>query len=175
MEEREVTQPGSGANSGDKAVPLVGELEARAADLQQVLQSALADVAFARHRAQIDVASKSKFAIESFAKSLLPLKDALEAALALQTEDLMAFHAGMELALEQLKMAFEKHGLMEVCPPRGAHYDPLKHRASAQIETEPATWVVTHTEIKGYTINGRLIRPATVQVAPGTKHSSRQI
>jgi molecular chaperone GrpE len=124
MDDREITQPGCGANSGGNAVSRLAEIEALAASRQQALQSALADVAFARKRAQTDLASASKFSIESFARSLLPFKDALEVALALQTKDVKAFHAGLELTLTQLKTAFEKHGLKEVCPQNGAHYDP---------------------------------------------------
>ena len=115
-----------------------------------------------RHAAE-DVLKANRFAIVSFADAMITIKDSLELALMHDTLSVSLMREGIEMTLAQLKVAFEKHGLIEILPVRGAKLDPAKHQAVAlvAIESQPSNTVVTVLQ-KGYMINGRLLRPAIV-------------
>ena len=119
-----------------------------------------------RRRAQEDIAKASKFAVERFADSLLPVKDSLEAALANENQGAEALKSGVELTLRQLVSAFEKSNLAEI-NPLGEKFDPHRHQAISQIDapdgTEPNT-VLTVLQ-KGYALHDRVVRPALVGVS----------
>lgn len=95
------------------------QVNERLASLQMAVRTAVADVQYAKQRAEADLAHAYKFGIEGFAKALLPFKDALETALSVETNDVNALKAGLELSLKLLHMSLEKHGLVEICPPLG--------------------------------------------------------
>jgi molecular chaperone GrpE len=140
------------------------EVDANSRELQKAVRNALADVEYARQRAEADLAHARKFAIEGFAKALLTFKDSLETALTVETTDVAALRAGLELSLKQLHTAFEKNRLVEICPQPGERFDSQKHRSLVTLEAGHVKSVVAGVEQKGYTINGRLIRPAAVTV-----------
>ncbi|RZI42701.1 nucleotide exchange factor GrpE [Herbaspirillum sp. HC18] len=137
---------------------IYAEIEA----LHLALRAAVSDAEYARQRAQADLAHAIKFGIEGFAKALLPFKDTLEMALAVETSDAAALKAGLELSLKQLQEALEKHGLREICPQPGEPFDVDKHRPLVKLGSEDSMRSVACTEQKGYEINGRVIRPAFV-------------
>ena len=119
-----------------------------------------------RRRAQEDVAKAHKFAVESFAESLVPVVDSLEKALEATTATPEAMREGVELTLRQLKAAFEKGNLKEINPV-GAKFDPHWHQA---ISLVPAPEGVAPNHVvavlqKGWTIADRVLRPALVTVA----------
>ncbi|MDO9601941.1 MAG: nucleotide exchange factor GrpE, partial [Rhodocyclaceae bacterium] len=105
-----------------------------------------------------------KFAAEKFAGELLPVKDSLEAALAVETQTVEAFKAGVELTLKQLVAAFEKSSVVEL-NPLGEKYDPRFHQAIAMVEAEQEPNTVVSELQKGYALHERLLRPAMVTVA----------
>jgi molecular chaperone GrpE len=129
---------------------------------------AVADAENIRRRATEDVAKAHKFAVESFAESLLPAKDSLEMALALPDLSTEKLKEGVEATLRQLTSAFEKNKLLEVSPI-GEKFDPHKHQAistlpGAGLSPPMAVNHVAQVLQKGYTINDRVLRPALVIV-----------
>jgi molecular chaperone GrpE len=119
-----------------------------------------------RRRAQEDVAKAHKFAVESFAESLVPVIDSLEKALESAGASPDAMRAGVELTLKQLQAAFEKSNLKEINPV-GAKFDPHRHQAISMVpapEGVAPNHVVTVLQ-KGWTIADRVLRPALVTVA----------
>lgn len=120
-----------------------------------------------RKRAERDVENAHKFALEKFVNELLPVKDSLELGLsaAEQEADIAKVMEGVELTLKQFSQAMEKFSVVEV-NPMGEKFDPELHQAMAMqpsAEHQPNT--VMAVMQKGYTLNGRLIRPAMVMVA----------
>ncbi|MGH8678496.1 MAG: nucleotide exchange factor GrpE, partial [Burkholderiales bacterium] len=81
-----------------------------------------------RKRAQVEVTNAHRYAIESFAQELLPVRDSLEAALTSPTLTLESLKSGVELTLKQLDAAFEKASIREI-NPLGEKLDPHKHQA----------------------------------------------
>ncbi|MFZ6690819.1 nucleotide exchange factor GrpE [Undibacterium sp. SXout20W] len=119
-----------------------------------------------RRRSYEDIEKAKKFAIESFAESMVPVKDSLEMALMLDWPSFEAIREGVEITLKQLNSAFERHGLLEITPERGEKIDPAKHQAVALISTdEQAENTVVSVLQKGYMLADRLLRPAIVTAA----------
>ncbi|MGZ8255633.1 MAG: nucleotide exchange factor GrpE [Burkholderiaceae bacterium] len=119
-----------------------------------------------RRRAQDDVARAHKFAVESFAESLVPVIDSLEKALESTNATPEAMRAGVELTLKQLRAAFDKGNLREINPV-GERFDPHWHQAISMVPAPPGSapnHVVTVLQ-KGWTIADRVLRPALVTVA----------
>ncbi|MDS4015915.1 MAG: nucleotide exchange factor GrpE [Candidatus Accumulibacter sp.] len=140
------------------------QAEAKAAEHYDAWLRAKAETENIRRRAQEDIAKAAKFAIERFAKDLLPVKDSLEAALASDAASVESLRAGTELTLKQLVAAFEKSTLSEI-NPLGARFDPHRHQAISVVESaEEANSVVTVLQ-KGYLLADRVLRPALVIVA----------
>jgi molecular chaperone GrpE len=117
-----------------------------------------------RRRAQEDIAKAGKFATESFANELLPVRDSLEAALSSESTDIEALRAGVELTLKQLTAAFEKSGLKEI-NPIDEKFDPHQHQAISQAEADGEPNRVVQVLQKGYALRERVIRPALVIVS----------
>jgi len=143
------------------------EFKTKAAEAQDAFLRAKAEAENTRRRAQEDIARAHKFAVESFAESLMPVKDSLEMALKIETLSLASLKEGVEMTLKQLCSAFEKNRLSEISPKIGDKLDPMKQQAvsTVQIDQEPNT-IVTVIQ-KGYTIADRLLRPALVVVSQG--------
>ncbi len=138
--------------------------ELKAAEHHDAWLRAKAETENVRRRAQEDITRASKFAAEKFASTILPVKDSLEAALAVENQTLEKLKEGVELTLKQLAAAFEGAGLTEE-DPVGQKFDPNRHQAITTVESsqEPNT-VVTVLQ-KGYLLHERVIRPALVIVA----------
>ncbi len=144
------------------------EAEARAADLYEQYLRAVADAENARRRAHEDVAKAHKYGIESFAESLLAVKDSLELALQADTPSVENLQEGVQATLRQLASAFEKNRLTEI-DPLGQKFDPNLHQAISTVPgsaTQPpiAPNHVAQVLQKGYMINDRVLRPALVMV-----------
>jgi molecular chaperone GrpE len=168
--------PDTGAEA--PSAPLPGSIESLQLELQSAQAKAgehydaylraVADAENIRRRSMEDVAKAHKFAVESFAESLLPAKDSLEMALALPELTTEKLKEGVEATLRQLKSAFEKNKLLEVHPV-GEKFDPHKHQAistlpGASLNPPMAANHVAQVLQKGYTINDRVLRPALVIV-----------
>ncbi|MBC7859234.1 MAG: nucleotide exchange factor GrpE [Burkholderiaceae bacterium] len=139
--------------------------EARLAEMQDAFMRAKADGENIRRRAQEDVAKAHKFAVESFAEAMVPVKDSLEMALSVDTPSIESLKEGVEMTLKQLNSAFEKNRLVEVLPAQGDKLDPMKHQAVAVVPAEQEANTVVSVLQKGYMIADRLLRPAIVTAA----------
>ncbi|ANN79168.1 nucleotide exchange factor GrpE [Bordetella flabilis] len=163
--------PGQGGNTPqDPIAELRAQLQAaqaRADEHYDLLLRTRADAENVRRRAQEDVSKAHKFGIESFAESLVPVKDSLEAALAQQDQTAEALRTGVEATLKQLSAAFERNRLMEIAPAVGAKFDPHQHQAISSVPSEHPANTVVQTLQKGYLIADRVLRPALVTVSAG--------
>ncbi|WP_339672041.1 nucleotide exchange factor GrpE [Dasania marina] len=154
---------------------LKAQLEASQQELADTKEQALRTVADAHNtqrRAEAEVDKARKFALEKFAGELLVVADNLERALEAAdqgNESLRPLIEGVELTQKSLMAALEKFKVEQV-DPNGEPFDPQVHQAMSMVENpdvEPNT--VLHVMQKGYTLSGRLLRPAMVMVskAPG--------
>ena len=117
-----------------------------------------------RKRAQNDVASAHKYAIENFSSELLAVKDSLEAALAVDNTTLENLKSGVELTLKQLVSAFAKFNIIEI-DPHGEKFDPHRHQAISMVPSDAAPNTVVTVLQKGYQLHERILRPAMVMIA----------
>jgi len=122
-----------------------------------------------RRRAEREVSNASKFALEKFAKEILAVVDSLEKALEQKAEDdaQKAMHDGIEMTYKMLVDTLSKFSIQQISP-MGDAFDPALHEALVMQESEehePNS--VMHVVQMGYSLNGRLIRPARVVVAKG--------
>jgi molecular chaperone GrpE len=155
----------AGASDGGGAEQKLAEAEARLAELQDSFLRAKAESENMRRRAQEDIAKAHKFAIESFAEAMVPVKDSLEMALKVETPSIDSLKEGVEMTLKQLISAFEKNRLMEVNPQPGDKLDPMKHQAISMVPSDQEANTIVSVLQKGYTIADRLLRPALVTVS----------
>lgn len=146
---------------------VLAQLEAKVVELQDAFMRAKADGENIRRRAQEDISKAHKFAIESFAESLVPVKDSLEMGLKVEAPTVDSIKEGVEMTLKQLSAAFEKNRLMEINPLQGDKLDPMKHQAISMVPADQEVNTIVTVLQKGYTIADRLLRPALVTVAQG--------
>ncbi|MCB1854024.1 MAG: nucleotide exchange factor GrpE [Halieaceae bacterium] len=170
--------PAAGEADAQDAAAAEGEQEAVARLEAEVIEArdqalrAQADAQNAARRAEQEVEKARKFALEGFAKELLPVVDNLERALEAASGDdeaVKAIAEGVDLTLKSFQGALGKFHI-EALDPLGEPFDPNLHQAMSMVENgdvEPNT--VIAVMMKGYTLNGRLLRPAMVMVskAPG--------
>jgi molecular chaperone GrpE len=143
----------------------VAALQAKVAELQDQYVRGQADVQNARRRADEEVSKARKFALESFADSLLPVLDSLEAGLAVQTATPEQIREGAEATLRQLVSAMERNKVIAINPEAGAKFDPAQHQAISMVPAEQEANTVVTVLQKGYLIAERVLRPALVTVA----------
>jgi molecular chaperone GrpE len=143
----------------------LAELETKLAEAQDAFLRAKADAENIRRRAQEDISKAHKFAVESFAEALLPVRDSLEMALKIETPSIESLKEGVEMTLKQLSSAFERNRLIEVNPQVGEKLDPMKHQAISMVAAEQEANTVVSVLQKGYMISDRLLRPALVTVS----------
>ena len=96
---------------------------------------AKADCENIRRRSQDEIAKAHKFAIESFAESLVPVVDSLEKAIEVKDSMPEKMREGVELTLRQLRSAFERNGLSEVNPV-GQKFDPHRPQSGRHCAAE---------------------------------------
>ena len=120
-----------------------------------------------RKRAARDVENAHKYALEKFTDELLPIMDSLELGLSasVKAKNLDDLCKGMELTLEMFNTVMEKFGITMI-EPKGEKFNPELHDAVSMQETNDSnSGIIIEVMQKGYTLNGRLIRPAMVVVA----------
>ncbi|MDY0975268.1 nucleotide exchange factor GrpE [Massilia sp. CFBP9012] len=139
--------------------------EAKLAEMHDAFMRAKAEADNIRRRAQEDVSKAHKFAIESFAEAMVPVRDSLEMAVKVEAPTVESIREGVEMTLKQLTSAFEKNRLVEIMPQAGDKLDPNKHQAVAVVPSEQEANTVVSVLQKGYMIADRLLRPAIVTAA----------
>lgn len=140
--------------------------EAKAAENWDRYLRAAAEMENVRKRASRDVERARKFALESFGRELLDVKDSLEIGLDAATDaDAAALREGTEATLKLLTTKLEQFGIATI-DPAGEPFDPEHHEAiSMQPAPDAEPGSVLAVIQKGYLLNGRLLRPARVVVA----------
>lgn len=151
----------------DSAAETIVQLEAKVLELQDAFMRAKAEGENIRRRAQEDISKAHKFAVESFAEAMVPVKDSLEMALKVEAPTVESIKEGVEVTLRQLSSAFEKNRLLEISPVQGEKLDPSKHQAISMVPAEQDANTIVAVLQKGYMIADRLLRPALVTVAQG--------
>jgi molecular chaperone GrpE len=141
------------------------DLQVRHAELSDAYLRAKAEAENTRRRAEEEVGKARKFAVESFAESLLPVKDSLEAAIAIPAATPEQLLEGVHATLRQLTAALERNKVVEVNPPAGAKFDPHRHQAISVVPAEQEPNTVVAVLQKGYLIADRVLRPALVTVS----------
>ncbi|ALS32705.1 molecular chaperone GrpE [Pseudoalteromonas translucida KMM 520] len=138
------------------------------ADQKDGVVRAAADVENMRRRAAQDVEKAHKFALEKFANELLPVIDNLERAIEFsdkENETLKPVLEGISMTVKSFNDAVAKFGV-EIVNPQGEQFNPEFHQAmSIQPSNDVSPNTVLAVMQKGYTLNGRLLRPAMVMVS----------
>jgi len=164
--EEEVEQDIELAETGaDTAADPLAELQAKADENWDRYLRAAAETENVRKRARRDVENARKFALENFSRELLVVKDSLEMGIqAADKADADALLAGKEATLKLLATTLERFGVEEL-DPAGEPFDPEFHEAMTMQPSEDLEPGSVLTVIqKGYSLNGRLLRPAMVVV-----------
>ena len=142
----------------------LAELEARHAEMSDAYLRAKAEADNTRHRAEDEISKARKYAVESFADSLLPVKDSLEAAIAMPDAKPEQMIEGVHATLRQLVSALERNKVLEINPVAGVKFDPHQHQAISVVPAEQEPNTVVAVLQKGYSIADRVLRPALVTV-----------
>jgi molecular chaperone GrpE len=143
----------------------IEDLEARLANMSDAYLRAKAEAENIRRRSEEEASKARKFAIEAFAESLLPVRDSLEAALALPNASNEQLLEGVQATLRQLAQALERNKVLPIEPPAGTRFDPHQHQAISVVPAEQDANTVVSVLQKGYLIAERVLRPALVTVA----------
>ena len=157
------------ADDATVTAPAVGppgaDLETRHAELSEAFLRAKAEAENTRRRAEEEVAKARKFAVESFADSLLPVKDSLEAAIAIPSATPEQLLEGVHATLRQLSAALARNKVIEINPPAATRFDPHQHQAISVVPAAQEPNTVVAVLQKGYLIADRVLRPALVTVS----------
>jgi len=141
--------------------------QAEVAELQDKLLRQYADMENLRKRTQREVVDARKYAVEKFATALLDVVDNLERAVETEAGNEAAVREGVALTLDSWHKVASKFELERI-DAVGQMFDPHFHEALSKMPSdEPADTVVAQ-HMAGYTLNGRLIRPAKVLVSSGS-------
>ena len=169
--DHEPTAQPSGQDVPEAGAPTPEEaLSAAQAQLQEAREAqlrALAEMENVRRRAQRDVEAAHRFAVERFASDLVEVRDTLELGISAAgaAPEATKFVEGSQATLRMLDKAFEKAGIA-VLDPSGQHFNPEFHEAIvAQPSADHPAGSVLAVIQKGFTLNGRLLRPARVVIA----------
>lgn len=169
-----------GEMTSEQAVEKLEQFELASENAKDDLLRVQAEMQNLRRRTQQDVEKAHKYGQEKFAMELLGVVDNLERALAAadadgesdqgasavdEGEKIKAIYEGVELTLKSFADCFSKFSI-EVVEPHGEPFDPDLHQAMSiqeNAEVEPNTVIAVMQ--KGYTLHGRVIRPAMVIVS----------
>jgi molecular chaperone GrpE len=164
-------QADAAAGVEDLAERIQEAVSAALAEQRDTVLRAQAEIQNMRRRCEQDVEKAHKFALERFSGDILSVVDNLERALAAvppeQGEQVKALCEGVELTLKGFLEVLGKYQIQALAP-HGEPFDPQLHQAVATVpnpQVQPNT--VIDVMQKGYTLNGRVIRPAMVVVSKG--------
>ena len=176
----DVDEPGDAEDAAAaEEGPDLGLLEAQVADLNDKLLRALAETENVRRRAEREKADALKYGITNFARDMLNVADNLRRALDHASEEsgegdtngngeqLKNLTVGIEMTEREMLNIFERVNIKPIAA-EGALFDHNLHEAMFEIEDpEKPAGTVLQVIQTGYTIHGRLLRPAKVGVSKG--------
>lgn len=151
----------------------VARLEAENAELKDRALRVLAEMENLRKRTEREVADSRAYAVTSFARDLLTVADNLQRALGSVPEGednaaLKALTDGVGLTHRELEQVLSKHGVGKIDPQAGERFDPNLHQAMFEVpDPNQPSGVVVQVMQPGFTLSGRLLRPALVGVSKG--------
>lgn len=140
-------------------------LQARHAEVSDAYLRAKAEAENTRRRADEEMSKARKFAVESFAESLLPVADSLEAAITIENATPEQLLEGVHATLRQLLQALERNKVVPINPPVATKFDPHQHQAISVVPADQEANTVVAVLQKGYLIADRVLRPALVTVS----------
>src|SRR5690606_2214692 len=118
----------------------LADLQAKHAEVSDAFLRAKAEGENIRRRSEDEISKARKYAIESFADSLLPVKDSLEAAIAAQVAapdtPVETVLEGVHATLRQLATALERNKVLEINPAPGTRFDPHQHQAISMVPAD---------------------------------------
>jgi molecular chaperone GrpE len=165
--EEEASAPDAGAPASADVAKLQQERDA----LFERLARTQADFKNARVRLEADAEQRAQYANSALIKSLLPVIDNFERALAVDPAktDPASILKGLQIVHDQLLKVLRDQKVEEIAPQPGEKFDPTRHEALMQQDApqydEPS---VTQLLQKGYALHGRTLRPAGVAVSRGS-------
>ena len=118
-----------------------------------------------------------KYRAKDFLIGILPTIDMLESALSSKnvSEEIKAWLAGFEMILRNFQTALEAEGVEEIDSSKGKEFDHDLHNAISEVETdEVEPGHIVETKQKGYTLKGKLLRPASVVVAKNAEANNEE-
>lgn len=161
------------APAPEAAAPEVNPLEAELAKAKDDMLRALAEAQNTRRRAEKEAADARTYAIDKFARDLLPVADTLTRALASLSPEVVAkdeaaktLFDGIELTERSLLEAFARHGLKRI-GAKGEIFNPNLHQAVAQAPSDHPNGTVMEVLQPGYVLSDRTLRAAMVLVSSG--------
>lgn len=174
VEEKSAVQPETNPQSAAKAAPSLEEqlaaAKAEAASHYDRYVRAIADHENFRKRVAREKDELRQYAASRVLEDLLPALDNLGLGLAAADQpnaSVQTLKEGVAMVQTQLKSTLEQHGLKEI-NPAGQAFDAHQHEALAQQPSAEADEGIVLNVIRvGYSLNGRLLRPASVVVSSG--------
>ena len=162
-------EPSSAAPASPDSTPATDEriaaLEAKVNELTDGYLRARAEAENTRRRSEDEIAKARKFAVEGFAEALLPVRDSLEAALAIPNATNEQLLEGVHATLRQLGHAMERNKVMQIAPETGTKFDPHQHQAISVVPADQEPNTVVSLLQRGYLLADRVLRPALVTVS----------
>ena len=168
--EADPVEPPPGAETAGEDVQ---KLRAERDDLFEKYARALADARNTQKRIQAEADQRVQYANQSLIKTLLPVIDNFERALSVDPEkvDAKAILKGMQIVHDQWLSVLKQQNVEEIAPAVGTPFDPTQHEALMQQDSPQHAGkgpVVTMLLQKGYSLQGRTLRPAQVAVSKST-------
>lgn len=153
-------------------------LDRELAEVKDRLLRTLADMDNMRKRTEREIADSRVYGISNFARDILGVADNMHRAMAALDDELRAkadeptkvLLEGVELTERELMNVLEKHGVKRI-EPLGQKFDPNRHQAMSEIDSDQPPGTVVQVFQKGYVIGDRVLRPAMVAVA-GAKRTA---
>jgi molecular chaperone GrpE len=161
---REAEPASAGPNTGGVDVR---KLQAERDDLFNRLARATADFKNTQKRIQTESDQRVQYANQSLIKSLLPVIDNFERALAVDANkvDAAAILRGMQIVHDQWLSMLKQQQIEEIAPKPGTPFDPTRHEALMQQDSQYKSPTVVQLLQKGYSLHDRTLRPAQVAVS----------
>jgi molecular chaperone GrpE len=162
LEGEAATPPGAAAADFDK-------LKAERDSLFERLARTTADFQNSRRRLEAEADQRAQYANSSLIKSLLPVIDNFERALAqdVSKTDTATLLKGMQIVHDQWLNVLKQQKVEEIAPQPGDPFDPTRHEALMQAPSQFPPGSVVQTLQKGYALLDRTLRPAQVSVSKG--------
>lgn len=150
----------------EKPEPKSGDIEADnealSAEAEQLLRLR-ADFQNYRRRVEREKADMVRLANEDLLRELIEVYDDFQRAVEAEKEH-DAFYEGIQMIADRFQKVLEKNGLQEI-PTNGEPFDPNLHHAVITEDADEKSGTIVETFQRGYTLNGKVLRPAMVKVA----------